>query len=160
MVEEGSKVDPFAPILEHTMDELNELDNVVGAVNEETSDHAVLSSVETFFSVDFQKVTRNHGEVGVVGHFRSVNVRKSDRSGLVLVGQVVCILVNPRVDGATIFLLALVQDIVGGYEHVQAELISLTLIAFGRDFVGKPGKTSTGDQDFRIASLSSVQVAI
>ena len=110
------------------MDELDELDDVVRAVDEEAGDDAVEVIVVLVGAVHFKKVPGGHREIGRLGQVARVHVRKRGRFDDVIEAEVVGELVDPRVEGEAVGGLALVEHEVGGEQHEQAELVALTFV--------------------------------
>ena len=65
MVEERTQVDPGSTLLQHLVDDLDELEDVVGAVNEEAGDDTVLTGDILGTRVHVQEVSSSHGELGI-----------------------------------------------------------------------------------------------
>jgi len=81
VVEQWTQVDPSASLLQHLVDGLDELDNVVSTVDEEACDDTVLAGDILWTGVHIKEVTSCHGELGIL-----CNVIGCHKQYLVLIG--------------------------------------------------------------------------
>ena len=158
VVEQGAKVDPDTALLQHCVDHLDELQDVVGAVDEEAGDHRVLSKKVLGLRVYLDKIASGHRKLGILRKLAWVNVGEVDGSQLVLALDIVAVVVQIGVDFEAINSRGFVEDKVAGEEHKQTELIALAFKTLCSDFKGKSAKPGSRHQHLLSTPAATVRV--
>ena len=158
VVEQGAKVDPDTALLQHSVDHLDELQDVVGAVDEEAGDHRILSKKVLGLRVYLDKIASGHRELGILRKLARVNIGEVDGSQLVLALDIVAVVVQIGVDFEAINGRGFVEDKVAGEEHKQTELIALAFKSLCSDLEGKSTEASAGNKHFLIHPSSSIRI--
>ena len=158
MVEQGTKVYPDTPFLQHAVDHLDKLNDVVSAVDEEGGDDGILTGQVVGLAVDVNKVAGSHGEPGVLRKLAGVNIWEVDCYQLVTALNMVAIIVEVRVDFETVNSGGLVEDKITGEQHEQAELVALAFKTLSSDFKGKSAKPRSRHQHLLLTPAATVRI--
>ena len=102
VVEQRTKVDPGTPFLQYAVDHLDELNDVVSAVDEEGGDNGVLARQVLGLAVHLNKVAGSHREPGILWKLAGVDIREVDCYKLIAALNVVAVIVKVRVDLETV----------------------------------------------------------
>ena len=157
MVEQGTKVYPDTPFLQHAVDHLDKLNDVVSAVDEEGGDDGILTGQVVGLAVDVNKVAGSHGEPGT-WKLAGVNIWEVDCQELVTALYVVAVIVEVRVDFETVNSRGLVEDKITGEQHEQAELVALAFKTLSSDFKGKSAKPRSRHQHLLLTPAATVRI--
>ena len=119
VIEKGPEVDPDSSILQNPVNDLDKLEDVVGAVDEEASDYGVLTGDLLRGGVHVNKYTGGHRELGVLGERGGVHIWEGDLPQLVPARLVVTELVDVGMDRVAVHRDGLILEEVAGKQHVQ-----------------------------------------
>ena len=157
VVEQRTEVDPGSSGFENFVDKLDEAEDVVGAVDEEAGDDTVLTGDVLGSRVNVKEVSSSHRELGVFREISWILIRKRDNSQLIFAGSVVGELMDVWMDLVAVDRLALVEEKVTGKQHVQTELIALTLVPSAGNLPGQPPQSSSWHQHLDVLLVVRIQ---
>lgn len=146
VVEKRTVVDEYSTGAKNIVYDLEKFDDVVCAIDEEATAHAIPGFVLRCVAVDLNEVSRDHVHLTLRRVLICADVREAAALQRVISFEVVDELVTVWVDLELIVHQAAVQDEVRGDQHEQREFVAFTEETANCDFINESSKARAWHQ--------------